>query len=78
MIIVTILNSNSPVNKCPNMQNPKQITKEFFSMYLSLCVYIRLGVMLNVMVMHCNALHVFKVMLVMCNATKLALQVMVM
>ena len=38
----------------------------------------RVGVMLNVMVMHCNALHVFKVMLVMCNATKLALQVMVM
>lgn len=27
--------------------------------------------MLNVMEMHCNALHVLKVMLVMCNATKI-------
>lgn len=26
--------------------------------------------MLNVMVIHCNALHVLKVILVMCNATK--------
>lgn len=36
------------------------------------------GIMLNVMVMHDNALNVFKVMLVMCNASKLALQVMLM
>lgn len=34
--------------------------------------------MLNVMLIYCNALHVFKVpvMLVMCTATNLALQVM--
>lgn len=31
--------------------------------------------MLNVMEMHYNALHVFKVMLVMCNDTNLALQI---
>lgn len=31
--------------------------------------------MLNVMVLHCNALHVF---IVMCNAMNVALQVMVM
>lgn len=29
----------------------------------------RLGVMLKVMVMHCNAIHVFKVMLEICNDT---------
>lgn len=33
------------------------------------------GIMLNVIVMHYNALHVFKVMLVMCNGTNLALQI---
>lgn len=32
--------------------------------------------MLNVMVMHCNSLHVLKIMLVICLATSLALQVM--
>lgn len=36
--------------------------------------------MLNVMVIYCNALHAFKVpvMLVMCDDTNLALQVMLM
>lgn len=33
------------------------------------------GIMLNVMVMHDNALNVFKVMLVMCNDTNLTLQI---
>lgn len=34
--------------------------------------------MLNEIIMQFNAFHVFKVMLVMCNTTTLALQVMVM
>lgn len=38
----------------------------------------RLGVMRNVMAMQCHTLHVIKIMLEMCNATDLALQVMVM
>lgn len=38
----------------------------------------RFGIMLYVMIMHCTALHVFKVMLVMYNAKNLFLQVMLM
>lgn len=40
-------------------------------------IQIRLWVMLIVMVMHCNALYVFKVMIAMCNATNFAWTVMV-
>lgn len=53
--------------------NTDGLLKPFFGKRTLYSLYIRLGVMLNVIVIHCNALHGFKVMLVTCNATNLTL-----
>lgn len=47
--------------------------KSIFYNFFYHMIHTRVWVMLKVMIMHCNAVHIFKVMSVMCNATNLAL-----